>query len=332
MLQTPRGTQDILPEDQKYWQKIEKTFEKVASSTGFEKIETPYFEYRKIFEKGIGTTVKTFFQEIGLKNLAFEVNSLGCPSCRSKMRKVIVNYYQQYLNVICASCKNRFEKNPMRLLDCKEAVCQEVISGAPALIDSLCTNCKEHFKSTLEFLDEMQVPYDFNPRLVRGLDYYTKTIFEVVPQDKTSSLGGGGRYDNLIESFGGQPIGAIGVSFGIERIILEIKKQEIEIPETPKLELFLVQLGDLATKKSLSLLFKLYNQGFRVSVALEKTGLKSQLKVADRLKVPYSLILGQREARDNTIIVRNMLDGSQDTIDLKKLMDYLKKRLFPPTS
>lgn len=422
MFQTPRGTFDILPDEQKYWQKIKKTFEKVVSSFGFEKIEIPIFEYKLIYEKGVGTdteivekqmylvkrvgevndnpeeqlvlrpegtagitrayiqhgmhtwpqpvklyyigpmfryerpqkgrfrehhqfgveifgntspytdafligVVNTFYKELSLSNLTFEVNSLGCPNCRNKMKKALVEYYKPYQNIVCASCQNRILKNPLRLLDCKEEKCQPIIAEAPALIDFLCAECKEHFKTTLEYLEDLEIPYDFNPRLVRGLDYYTKTIFEVIPPDKSSALSGGGRYDNLIELFGGQPTSAIGFAGGIERTISEIRKQGIRIPSLPKPEIFLIHLGDLAVRKSLSLLFELHKVGFKVAIALDKEGLKSQLKAADKAKTPYALILGQKEAREDTIIVRNMLDGSQETVDIKKLSDYLHKRI-----
>jgi histidyl-tRNA synthetase len=421
MLSAPRGTFDILPDEQKYWQYLEKTFEKIAFSFGFLKIETPIFEYRDVFEKGVGATtdiiekqmyllkrlgedeekeaeqvlrpemtaamvrayiehgmqtwpqpvklsatgpvfryerpqkgrfrqhhqfdlemfgttssfsdafllgvVRTIYQELGLSDVIFELNSIGCRNCRGKMKKVLIEYYRPYQNLICPVCQNRFLKNPLRLLDCKEEKCQRIIANAPALIDYLCADCKEHFKSLLEYLEDLEIPYDFNPRLVRGLDYYTRTIFEVIPADRGPSLGGGGRYDYLIELFGGKPTGAVGFAGGFERTVDEMKKQKVQLPSCFVPEVFLVQLGEFAQRKSLSLLFKLYKEGFKVNIALDKESLRSQLKAADKLKIPFALIVGQKEARDGTVIVKNMLDGSQETIEVKKVSEFLKKRI-----
>lgn len=270
------------------------------------------------------------YKKLNLSNLIIEINSLGCKNCRTKMEKMIVEYFKREKFLLCPDCQIRLSKNPLRILDCKNEKCQPLLESAPALLDCLCDSCREHFKNTLEYLDDLAIPYDLNPKLVRGLDYYTKTTFEIVKKGekaRMSALGGGGRYDDLVELLGGRPTPAIGFAGGIERIIEKIKEEKVEVPKLLGPEIFLVQLGELARRKSLPLLFNLWKAGFKITLALNKESLKSQLKEADKTKVKFALIYGQREALDKTIIVRNMVEGIQETIELEKLGDYLKKKM-----
>jgi histidyl-tRNA synthetase len=224
-------------------------------------------------------------------------------------------------------------------LDCKEDRCQSVAAVAPQIVDYLCDECKNHFIKVLEYLDGLAMPYTLNPRVVRGLDYYTKTIFEVWPASSPteearekpgsqSALGGGGRYDGLIENLGGTPTPACGLAFGIERIITEIKKQNVRVsPREKPPQIFLSQLGEAARKKALKLFEDLRAAGVKVAEALAKGSLKTQLEIANKLKVKFTLILGQKEVLDKTIILRDMTTGNQETIDFDKVIKEIKKRL-----
>jgi histidyl-tRNA synthetase len=270
------------------------------------------------------------FQTLQITDLVLEINSIGCRICRPRMKKSLLTYYQNYQDFLCPDCLVRLKINPFRLLDCQQENCQKLSKGMPQLLDNLCGSCRDHFRSVLENLDDFGVTYDLNPRLIRGLDYYTRTTFEFRnPQDeqRQSSLGGGGRYDDLIEHLGGRPTPAIGLACGVERIIDKIKEKKIEVPDLTGIEIFVIQLGDRAKKKILPLIAKLSEAGFGIGSALGKDSLKSQLKVADKMGVRIALIIGQREALDNSAIVRDMEEGTQETVDLEDLEEVLREKL-----
>lgn len=272
------------------------------------------------------------YKELGL-DIVLQINSIGCPACQEEYKKVLVDYYKTRRNALCEDCKKRLLKNPLRLLDCKQEDCQTLATGAPQIVDHLCEECHEHFVKVLENLDEVEVPYNLNPRLVRGLDYYTRTAFEVWPgkmEDKEAAqlaLGGGGRYDQLIESLGGRPTPAIGYAGGFERLIIKIKEQAIPVPEEKAPDIFVAQLGDLARKKSLRLFEELRKSGLKITETFSKDGMKEQMATANRLGVRFTLILGQKEMMDGTIILRDMESGIQETIDYQKIIAEVKKRL-----
>ena len=285
------------------------------------------------------------FQDLGVK-VDIQVNSLGCSVCRAEYKRNLLAYLRKKKQSLCSNCQKRLKRNPLRILDCKEDRCQSVAAIAPQIVDYLCDECKNHFIKVLEYLDGLAMPYTLNPRVVRGLDYYTKTIFEVWPsytkategtaltekiQEKPgsqSALGGGGRYDGLIENLGGTPTPACGLAFGIERIIAEIKKQKVRVsPKERPPQIFLSQLGEVARKKALKLFEDLRVAGVKVAEALAKSSLKTQLEVANKLKVKFTLILGQKEVLDKTIILRDMTTGNQETVDFDKVIAEVKKRL-----
>lgn len=278
--------------------------------------------------------IQLFFvlvKELGIKGLTTQINSIGCLECRPAYRKLLVNYYKNKKKELCNNCLRRLKRNPLRLLDCKEKKCSLLKENAPQIIDYLCENCHNHFKHVLEFLDEIEVPCILNPRLVRGLDYYTKTVFEFFLESEEGSqiaLGGGGRYDNLIKSLGGKDTPAVGFGFGIERMINLLKKvKELKTPLKDQPQVFLVQLGDLGKKKSLKLFEDLRRAGFNVAESFSRDSIKAQLKIADKIEVRFSLILGQKEALDETIIIRDMSSGVQEIVSLEKAVKELKKRL-----
>ncbi len=420
-LQAPRGTYDILPQDQIYWGKIRRVLKDLAADYGFERIDTPIIESTDLFVKGTGEgteivekqmysfrtkggdsltlrpentpgVIRAYLENglinlphpvklyyigpmfryehpqagryrqfhqfgfetigggepvldvqiiqiflyillvLGLKKTEVQINSIGCPECRPAYRRALIDYYRSKKTKLCPDCQKRLKTNPLRLLDCKEEKCQPIKVGSPLTLDYLCGQCHNHFKTVLEFLDELEIPYFLNHQLVRGLDYYTKTVFEIVPEKKEGenqplSLSGGGRYDGLVKTLGGRPTPAVGMAASIERIISLMKAQGVKVvaPGSPKV--FLVQLGELGQKKSLKLFEELHEAGIVAAESFSKPSIKSQLKIADKFGVKFSLILGQQEALDGSVIIRDMQSGVQETVPRAKVVDEIKKRL-----
>lgn len=448
-VRTLRGMRDILPIDQKYWDLVRETADKVARGYGFKRIDLPILEETGLFVRSIGKqtdivekemfsfvdqggenislrpeftagvarayiqhgmvswpqpvklyyigpvfrherpqagrlrqhnqfgcetlgsenpaadaqlilVASNFFKEIGIE-VDIHINSIGCPECRGNYKAELTNYYRSKRSSLCEDCKRRLAKNPMRLLDCKEEGCQGVREEAPQTVDWLCEPCKNHFVKVLEYLDELNVSYNLNSHLVRGLDYYTRTVFEIWPtvnavnkavslsdvpkpdsavdpeeasidDRRQSALGGGGRYDGLIGNFGGAQVPACGWGIGLERTILKIKEQQIVVPEKEKVDVFLAQLGEQAKRKAFPMFENLKKEGFKVAENFAKDSLKSQLEMANRLGVRFALILGQKETVEGTLIIRDMESGNQELIDSNKLMPILKKKLSEPVA
>jgi histidyl-tRNA synthetase len=269
-------------------------------------------------------------QCLGIKLFQIQINSIGCPTCRKDYRELLVSYLNSKKSKLCQDCKKRMHTNPLRVLDCKEEKCSQVSAMAPQSVDHLCDECHDHFKTLLEYLDELDLPYIINPQLVRGLDYYTKTVFEIwseAEDGKKLSLGGGGRYDGLVKMMGGEDTPAIGFAMGMERLILEMKRVQAKPYKIPRPKVFLAQLGNLAKKKSLRLFSDLEKNGILTAESFGRGSLKSQLKVANKLGVELTLILGQKETLDGTVIIKNMLTGAQETVNANKLVEIIKKKL-----
>jgi len=267
---------------------------------------------------------------LGIKNIQFQVNSIGCPQCRKDYRNLLVSYFESRKQKLCIDCKRRMAMNPLRVLDCKEDKCVQVAVNAPQSVDHLCDDCHKHFKSLLEYLDELNLPYVINHRLVRGLGYYSRTVFEIWTEDeggKRGSLGGGGRYDFLIKSLGGEQTPAIGFGLGLDRIVAEMKRINVKLYQEPKPRVFLAQLGELAKKKSLNLFAELEKNGILVAESFGRGSLRSQMHVADKLGVEITLIIGQKESIDETVIVKNMKSGTQETVTNEKIVAAVKKIL-----
>lgn len=275
--------------------------------------------------------IYAILSELGLKNLSIQINSIGDKNCWLKFREELKMYYRNKISRICKNCKKRVKENPLRMLDCKEEECVALKSSAPNSVDYLDKVCHDHFKLVLEFLDEIGLPYSLNPYLVRGLDYYTRTVFEIVSENANGSsvvLAGGGRYDYLVSQLGGKLTPAMGGSIGIERAIIEMQRQEVKVSATrPKTRIFLAQLGDLAKKKSLKLFEELRKNSINVSESFGRDSVKAQLRVADRLGADIALIIGQKEALDGTIMLREMQSGVQEIIPSDKIIDEVKKHL-----
>jgi len=277
--------------------------------------------------------IQLFFsisKDLGLKNLITQINSIGCPRCRPNYRRMLVNFYRSRKKYLCENCQKRVQQNPLRLLDCKESKCCKIAEDAPQIVDNLCDDCHSHFRSVLEYLDEIEIPYILNPRLVRGLDYYTKTVFEIWPDDEEGrqiALAGGGRYDGLVKLLGGKDMPGVGFAIGLDRMVNLIQERGIKINTRIKPLVFLVQLGELGKKRSLRLFEELRQAGLGVASSFSCNTMKAQLKRADKLGARFALILGQKEALDETIIIRYMDSSSQETVPLNKVIAKIKKKL-----
>lgn len=271
--------------------------------------------------------------EVGLENLSIRLNSIGDKDCRPNYRRELVNYYKKHLGKVCADCVERFKTNPLRLLDCKEPQCQEIKKSAPDSITYLCEACKQHFKEVLEYLEALKIEYAIDNTLVRGLDYYTRTVFEIsktieTPEGKTESpsLCGGGRYDYLGKVLGSnKPIAAVGFGMGVDRIVDLLPEGSVTPRVVKKPKIFFIQLGAEAKQKSLMVIEILREARISVAHSISKDSLGAQLSSAEKMKIPYCLILGQREVIDNTVIVRDMETRSQKSVSLKDLPEYIKE-------
>lgn len=280
------------------------------------------------------TLIYSLMQSLGLKHVTIRINSLGDQNCRPAYLKALKSYYGNKGKKVCAKCALRLKKNVLRLLDCKEEQCKEIAKDAPQIVDYLDDECRAHFKNVLEFLDEVNIPYILDPHLVRGLDYYTRTIFEVWSEPKTDGTGlvtqvaGGGRYDKLVDLLGGHKTPAVGWALGMERLVALLKESNINIPESKsKPKVFLAQLGDTGKKKSFMVFEELRKAGIPVKATFGRDSIKSQLRIAHRLDVRYTLIMGQKEALEESIILREMKTGAQESIPVTKIVEVLKQRL-----
>ena len=269
-------------------------------------------------------------QDLGVTDrLSLQINTIGCPNCRKQYMEDLINFYTGKERSLCEDCQNRLHRNPLRLLDCKEEDCQILASMAPKFENVIDKECKEHYELLKEYLDELKVPYTENSHLVRGLDYYTRTVFEFWNKSEgaQNATGGGGRYDELIEMFGGQPTPAIGYAAGMERTIEYMKEAGIRPPNKDRIHVFVAQLGQIAKKRSLSLLNELRERGINAVGSAGRDSIKSQMRVADRMKAKYSLIMGQIEVQEGTIIFRNMDKGSQEILPLNEIVDVIAERI-----
>jgi len=274
-------------------------------------------------------------ESLGIKDINVHVNSIGCPKCKPNYRKLLRDYYRGREKSLCKDCRKRKKLNILRLLDCKDEKCERVKVGAPEIVDHLCMECHNHLKGVLEALDYLEVPYMLSPHLVRGLDYYTKTVFEIIPieveekegEEKVVSLVGGGRFDGLVKLFGGEDTPAVGASMGIERVIARMRKTGIKTPAVKLPRIFLVQLGDRAKLRGMKLMEEFRSAGIFSGEALGRSSIKPQMVLADKMEVDYALILGHQEVAEDTIIIRDMKSGSQEVIPMNKVIKVIKKRL-----
>lgn len=284
----------------------------------------------------------TTLEEAGVNNLRLEINSIGDNECRGAYKRDLISYYKKHLKEVCPDCRERIKTNPLRLLDCKDGRCQEVKKNAPESISFLCPDCKDHFREVLEYLDSMNVPYTISPTLVRGIDYYSRTVFEIksdtplpiipgeeekeVTASEPLTLAAGGRYDYLAKQLGSKKeVAGVGGAIGVDRVLDLPERAHLTSRLLKKPKVFFIQLSFDAKQKSFEVIEVLRKAKVPLAHSLSKDSLSAQLGIAEKLGVPYTIILGQKEALDGTVIVRNMDNRSQDTIKIAKLADYIKK-------
>jgi histidyl-tRNA synthetase len=267
-----------------------------------------------------------FFMSFGLRGLSLNLNSIGCKQCRPQYLTALKDYYADRIQELCSDCKMRLKRNPLRLLDCKKLLCQQIANSAPRSVDHLCPQCNEHFDRLKRYLDLLALPCVIDHCLVRGLDYYTRTVFEIQPEEAgaQSTLGGGGRYDDLIEELGGKPTPAIGFATGIERIIVNLKKQGVAVPALPRPQVFIAYVGDEAKDEATKLSSTLRRNGIGVIEALGSKSLKAQLRQANTLSAHHAVIIGEQEVKTGTVILRDMTTAQQKTIPLNQLPGLLR--------
>lgn len=421
-LQSPRGTQDLLPQDQKYWEYVLESGKTFFRGWHFQQIETPLFEDSNLFTRGIGTDtdivqkelfelksrgkgnqyalrpegtasmirayiehgmrswprpvklfmmgsffryerpqagrlrefhqidleaigaaspitdvqimyiLHLFFQHLGLEDYVLLVNTLGEPSERKAYISLLKDHYRRNRQKLCRNCKERLVTNPLRLLDCKEEKCQQVSNTAPRLLEHLSDASKKHFEFILQSLQELGVPHEVAPSLVRGLDYYTHTVFEFVPkstrgESQQNTFAAGGRYNGLVKELGGKDTPAIGAAIGVERVIERVKEEGIELTIVDQPQLFIAQLGEKAKLLGLQIMKELQEADIPFVESIDRDEMQQQLHMADRLKVQWAIIIGQKEVLDETVILRNMESGMQEVVDRDKLIPELERRL-----
>jgi histidyl-tRNA synthetase len=268
------------------------------------------------------------FQQLGIEGLAVRINSIGCPRCRPNYHEVLKSYLSDHLDELCGTCKDRYEKNPLRVLDCKAEGCQPVIKEAPTMLDHLCEECSDHFEDTKRYLKASGFEYTIDPMIVRGLDYYTKTVFEIV-SDSIGAQGtvcGGGRYDGLVEECGGPNVPGVGFGLGLERLLLVLESQNIAIPKPGVCDVFFATIGEQARVKAFELVQALRKKG--VSSDMDHTGrsLKAQFKYADKLGARFVGTLGDQELTDGKLRLKEMAAGSEETVAFDEIFDYLKTK------
>ena len=405
MYQAPRGTSDILPQEQAYWRYVEQKAVNACQLYGYERIDIPAFEDADLFNRSVGEATDIvekemytfedrggnkitlipegtasicraylehglhnwprpvklyyitpvfryerpqagryrqhhqfgyeaigdddpaldaevidmawqFFQSLGLHHLSLSLNSIGCKTCRPGYLTILKDYYANYTDELCQDCTIRLNRNPLRLLDCKKPSCQPIADSAPGSADHLCPQCDEHFKQLKKYLGLLEIPFSLDQRLVRGLDYYTRTVFEIQPVEEgaQSTLGGGGRYDDLIEELGGKSTPAIGFATGIERMIFNLKKYNVPISPLPRPQVFIAYLGNDAKDEAIKLASRLRQASIGIIEAIGSKSLKAQLRQANTLGVRHVVIIGDQEVKTGTVILRDMSKAQQETV------------------
>lgn len=260
--------------------------------------------------------VNNFFGLLGVQNISLEINSIGCPTCRKEYHAALRAYFESRKEQLCETCLGRLEKNPLRILDCKNPECHEIAKDAPVVLDYLCDDCKAHFEGLKKRLDALNICYTVNPRIVRGLDYYVRTVFEFVSSDlgAQSTVCGGGRYDGLLGSLGGADQPGIGYGMGIERLLMVLEAQGIEIPAPDPCDLYIGSIGEDAAVRALALVSSLREEGFSAECDIVGRSVKAQMKYADKIGARYSMILGDNELAENQAKLKNMQTG--ETVDI----------------
>ncbi len=413
MIQKPKGTKDLLPNESYKWQEAENKVKKVLESYNFKEIRVPVFEHTELFQRGVGETTdvvqkemytfndkggrsitlrpegtagvvraylengmgsmpspvklwynmgmyryenvqkgrlrefhqigaeligsksyfadvdiilmaNNIFEALNIPNIKLTINSIGCPKCRSEYQKILREFIGKNLEEYCDICKTRFEKNPMRILDCKEKRCKELNVGAPMMIDYLCEECREHFENVKSMLEASNLKYEIDPSIVRGLDYYTKTVFEFIDEKSGLTVLGGGRYDGLVEEFGGQSTPAVGFATGVERL-MEMYNENNTQTEDKKPDLYILSLGEKENQKALELSLKLRKDGYIIEKDICEKSFKAQMKYADKIGANNLIVIGENELNFNSAKIKNMQTGEEKEISLS--YEEIKKNI-----
>ena len=264
----------------------------------------------------------TFLDSVGLKDLSVNINSIGCPTCRKAYSDALKAYLKPEYDRLCDTCKGRYERNPLRILDCKSDICHDIVKNAPSLLDYICDDCRAHFEEFKSCLDSMGIDYTIDPGIVRGLDYYTKTVFEIISGEFT--VCGGGRYDGLVEELGGKPTPAIGFGLGIERLLLRLEETGIEIPEPESVKLYIAPLGESAVKEAQRIVYELRKKGVSADTDHIGRALRAGMKYADKIGAQYTVVLGDNEIESGEIKVKNMKTGVQAAVQIEDLAEFLR--------
>jgi len=268
------------------------------------------------------------FHRLGLKELELNINSIGCPNCRPRYHEVLKKYLEDHLDELCQTCNTRYEKNPLRILDCKNKECGVIVKDAPIILDYLCQECSTHFEELQSFLSAANIDYKVNPMIVRGLDYYTKTVFEIISNQigAQGTVCGGGRYDGLVKECGGPDTPGAGFGLGLERLLLALESQNLEIPQQEARDVYVVTIGQQARHKAFEFLQLMRSNNILADMDHVGRSVKAQFKYADKANVSWVCILGEEELQNNQIKVRSMKDGSEELVSQDKVIDYLKSK------
>lgn len=271
--------------------------------------------------------VSMLFKRLGLNSIRLNINSIGCPKCRAEYNKKLKAFLEKKQDDLCDDCISRLGRNPLRVLDCKTKDCAEATKDAPVIADNLCDECLEHFNGLKQGLSNLEIPYKVDNRIVRGLDYYTRTVFEFV-SDNVGTQGticGGGRYDGLVEACGGPSTPAIGFALGVERLLMEMESQKVQIPHHKGLEIFVAAIGEKADLFAQKLIYQLRQAGISAEKDLMSRSLKSQMKYSDKIDASYSVVIGENEIESNKAVLRNMKTGEEKDVSLDTILERLKK-------
>ena len=266
---------------------------------------------------------KSIFDTLEIKDLSLEINSIGCPTCRAEYHKALKEYFESKKDDLCDTCKDRLDRNPMRILDCKSPVCSAIAEGAPVVIDYLCDECREHFDMVQKYLKAQSIDFTINPKIVRGLDYYTKTVFEFVSNSigAQGTVCGGGRYDGLVEELGGQRTASLGFGMGLERLMLLMEAQNAPFPEPNVADLFIVALGEKATLKAVEIAKDMRAEGFGCLLDLNQRSVRAQMKYADKLGAKFNVVIGDNEVDTGIARLKNMSTGEETEIVLETFVN-----------
>lgn len=270
----------------------------------------------------------SYFAYLGLEEYTLEINSIGCPECRKKYQSALKEYFEKHRGELCETCLSRLDRNPMRILDCKSPVCSKIAEGAPVVLDYICDDCRDHFEKLQKYLDAMGIAYTINPQIVRGLDYYTRTVFEFVSQhEKTKGLVlcGGGRYDGLVEELGGNSLPACGLAIGLERLLMAMEESGVAFPEAPKCNLSVVSAGENAVLKAVEISADLRAQGYSVNIDTVGRSIKAQMKYANKIGSEFTVVIGDNELQSDTAKLKCMADGSEKEVSLTEFCDAFER-------